>query len=362
MDVTELLERLAEPAVTARLRIWWGRARATLTAAQREGMRESGGAGAFDPAVMQMLRAELSRGDAVRRVARELAARSGRRGEGAGADPRIDALPLVLGQAAAKPAAMSALVWTWLGASDPELAAHLVHHARELAALPGLRRPLTREDPDLAAATEGGPGRLAHLASHLAELQVDDAAAWLEHVPAPYGRAEAATLAQQVAAIEAARAGAPRLARSEVAGFLRRAAAFFGQLAAQRLDPLGFALAPDASLETDPPLERRLELTRWARRAGHIICPRAPMMVLSIPVAAPWPLALELVATELGRGLDGATAMLLRLAGGGTMGLWRPAPLLVCFADEPADERGARFERWLANAYPHAVDEWRRWC
>jgi hypothetical protein len=147
----------------------------------------------------------------------------------------------------------------------------------------------------------------------------------------------------------------------ELAGFARRAAAFLVQLSAQGHDPLGFPLARDVELDVDPPLDRRIALAAWARRAGHQIGLRGQMQVLAIPVHAPWPLRLELIGAELGIGTCGGLGLFLRLDAGGTVPVIEHAPVMLILPAEPARDRGRRFERWLSGAYLQAVNAWHRW-
>jgi hypothetical protein len=83
------------------------------------------------------------------------------------------------------------------------------------------------------------------------------------------------------------------------------------------------------------------------------------MMILTIAVEAPWPLTLEVIASELGRGVSGAFGIVMRLCGEMALPSTLPAPMLLCIPEEPIELLGARFERWSQRAYPHAVDAWR---
>ena len=118
-----------------------------------------------------------------------------------------------------------------------------------------------------------------------------------------------------------------------------------------------------SAANADPALARRVEICAWARRAGHLISPRGTLMVVAISIKAPWPWRLELIAAEPGHGASGCLALLLRLAqeGHGTPVATARAPALLLVPDETDEERGARFERWLAIAYAHATAEWRAW-
>ncbi|MDX2091709.1 MAG: hypothetical protein SFX73_27865 [Kofleriaceae bacterium] len=333
----------AEPSSTRRVRELLARVRARLGAQQRDAMERWDLAAAWDGATLAELRADKLDLATLQRLAGKLASHSPSERI---LDVRVAALPQVMQFAAQRPAAVSALVWTWLGREHASLASHLIHVIRERAGLPGLRRTIGADEP------------LAVEPSWFADRQLEDAARWLAVLPPP----PAATVADTVAASEAQRAAAERIAVGELALFLRRAAAFFVHLSAAGVDPLGFTLGREAQLDVDPPISQRLEIAAWARSVGPVLCVRGQLVVLRIPVVdAPWALALEMIAAELGRGLGGGAGLMLRLRGDGVDVPARRAPLLLCLPGEPVDELGARFERWLAHAYPWAVDAWRPW-
>ncbi|MGE3459014.1 MAG: hypothetical protein AB7O24_28115 [Kofleriaceae bacterium] len=110
---------------------------------------------------------------------------------------------------------------------------------------------------------------------------------------------------------------------------------------------------------SDPPIDTRMEVAHWARTVGRTLCLRGQMVIMTIDVAAPWPLALEVIASELGRGISGAFGIVMRLRGHIALPATQAAPLLLCVPDESIELRGARFERWCQRAYPHAVAPWR---
>jgi hypothetical protein len=258
-------------------------------------------------------------------------------------DARVAALVTLIAFAPERPAVVSAIVWQWFGRELPAFAAHVLYAVRERAGLPAISHRHTADEPS----TVDG----------FADRQLDDIARWFEHVPAPI----AATLAEAVAATETQRATADRVGVAELAAFMRHSAQFFHVIAQRGLDPLGFALSRSAALVVDPSPDERLALTAWARGAGHAICPRGNLVVMRIAIDAPWACALELVAAELGSGGCGGAGLLLRLRGDVPVAPTRPQLLLLCLPGEPIEELGPRFERWLAQAYPAAVDTWRRW-
>ena len=243
-------------------------------------------------------------------------------------------------------------MWQLLGAHDPAVASHLVQLVRERAGLPGLRRLIAADEP---------PRSLTAQALHVpwfVNRQCEDAAASVEDIPAD----DADTLVATSHANGAQRDAAPRTPRGELVAFLQQAAKLLLHLSTRKLNPLGFPLERNAQLVVNPPLPVRLELATWARRAGHAVCLPGELVVARIPVHAPWPLALELIAVELGRGLCGGAGLLFRVRSSEAFAAPTRAPLMLCLPGEPIEERGGRCERWLAWAYPHAVDAWRVWC
>jgi hypothetical protein len=339
VDVTALAERHVEPASTARLRALIATARAEMTASQRAAMERDHVSAGFDGAIVRELRAGVLDLETWRRHAARLSSK-----EPAGFDARPDALAALIAGAPERPAVASALVWQAIGSAHPALAAHVVQVIRERAELPGLRARLAADEP------------AGSLVDWFADRQLEDAAGWIEHVPAP----EAPTLAAAIAQNEERRAGAARIAHEQIVPFLQRAASFVLALAQRGVDPLGFPLAREAELQVDLPLAQRLELAGWGRAAGRTLCLRGQLRVLRIAIAAPWPLALELINAELGHGGCGGGALLVRLAGAAPVRA-ATAPVMLCLPAEPIEELGPRFERWLARAYPAAVEAWRPW-
>jgi hypothetical protein len=361
--VTAPVERVAEPVATERLRALLAGARERLTASQRAAIamwdesrpldRPTSTAlrfGPVDRATLRRLAADLvKRRRAPSRAAPEAAA-------GGAPGDRFGEVARLLDGAAARPAVASALLWSWLAERDGGVfAAHLVQRVRELAGLPGYRRQIAADDERWRPSNS-----VAALTDAFADRQIEDACAWMEHVPAPLAAAEAAPLARQQAEIERMRAMAPRESAAEFAPFAQLAATFVVQLSARRLDPLGFPLGRDVELDRDPAVERRIEIAAWARQAGRLVSARGAMFVVRIAVRAPWPLRLELIAAELGVGACGGLGMVLRLAGDAPVAA-EHAPVLLCFPGEPPEERGPRFERWLSDAYPAATRAWRAW-
>lgn len=348
---------VAEPAATERLHALLSGGRARLTPDQLAALAAWEESRPLDRSTMTALQVGPIDPARLRKLAADLARRRHRSSTGAVEDG-FDRVPSVLAHAAARPAVASAILWTWLAAPDGgAFAAHLVQRVRELAGLPGIRRRLVASDPALQAASNDLPA----LVAAFVDRQLEDACAWMEHVPPPRAAAEAAPLSRQQAVIEDMRAQAPRVTAAELAGFAQLAATFLVQLSARRLDPLGFSLGREIQLDADPALERRIEIASWALGAGRSLCTRGQMFVVAIPVGAPWPLRLELIAAELGRGACGGLGMVLRLSGDAPVAMTERAPMLLCFPGEPTEERGPRFERWLSDAYPAATRAWRAW-
>jgi len=341
MDVNTILAR--EPASSARLQRWLEVVRARLAPAQLAAMERWGNTAPFAAGAQAAFRDGQVDVTTLMNVAHQLG-RAPR--DRAWLAERTGELPRVFEAARERPAVASALVWNWLGEAEPQLASNLVQAIRERAGLPGLRRRL--EVAEAPSAVD---------VAWFGDRQVEDAAAWLEHVPAPH----AATLSATIAAIEAQRA-AVATPITELAPFLRQVASFVVLLSTRALDPLGFPLSRDVSLVLDPPLAQRVELASWARSVQRAPCLRGQMIVMTLAVAAPWPLALEVIASELGSGTSGAFGVVMRLRAEVALPPGPQVPLLLCVPGEPIEERGARFERWSQRAYPHAVDAWRAWC
>ncbi|HSR97490.1 MAG TPA: hypothetical protein VLM79_10590 [Kofleriaceae bacterium] len=355
----DLFTRIAEPIATERLRGLLAGARERLTESQRRAMEAHEEQLPLDRATRTGLQIGPIEPARLRALAADLAKR--RKLPAPQADHVFDRVPGVLAHAAAHPVAVSAVLWSWLAPRHGgDFAVLLVQRVRELASLPGLQRRLEASDPALQRANDM-PG----LVTALLDRQLDDACAWMEHVPpplpAPTVAGDPASLSRQRAAIEDMRARAPHETVADFAAFARLAATFLVQLSARGLDPLGFSLGRDIQLDADPPVDRRLEIAAWALQAGRSLSPRGQMLVVAIPVAAPWPLRLELVAGELGRGACGGLGMVLRLVGEAPVVMTERAPMLLCFPGELPEERGPRFERWLSEAYPAAMRAWQAW-
>ncbi|MFN0250307.1 MAG: hypothetical protein ACKV2T_25740 [Kofleriaceae bacterium] len=190
-----------------------------------------------------------------------------------------------------------------------------------------------------------------------ADRQLEDAAAWMQNVPPPQGT----TLREITEKIVGERERARRVSITLLVPFIHRSASLFLGLSVRGLDPVGYPLRPDAQLDIDPSIERRLELTRWARAAGHAICLRGHMLTMTIPIQAVMPDAVQLIAAELGHGGCGGMVFLLRAVGPADVPPLSPAPAMFCLFDDDIEERGARFERWLGRAYAHAMQAWRLW-
>ncbi len=357
MDVTPLLERVTEPAITALVRVQLDRVDDRMSSWQREQLLLWNEARPFGADALNAVRNDVESAQRLRERAKRFRFAAGGPQISDVVAARIAEVAAVVVSAASKPAVASALVWSLLASTDEDLAAHLIQIIRERAGLPRVTSKPSREDPELAAAAANVPA----LVTWFSDRQVSDACALIEAVPVPYGPEEMASLATQSAAIADARTTTPRVAPSTFAAFARRVAAFLVELSTRKLDPLGFTLGREVQLESDPPLARRVELCAWARRAGHTISPRGALLVLAIPIEAPWPWCLELVAAEPGHGASGCLAILLRIASERAPVVTARAPALLLVPDEIDAERGARFERWLAAAYPHATSEWRAW-
>jgi hypothetical protein len=350
--VKQLIERTPEPAISEHVRVLLDRLDARLSPAQRDELLRWDDAVPHPADTINAVRRDIDSAERLRDRAVRFAEAAGRTYN---VYDRIDDAVAVIGQARAKPAVASALVWHLIGGRDEDLTSHLVQVIRERA---GLARLTTRiRGQDLGPETASVP----ELVVSFADRQVADACARIEAVPAPFGPEDAATLNRQMAAIADARNALPRVTVALVSGFAKRAAAFLVELSTRKLDPLGFALGRDLQLDHDPPLARRVEIAAWARRAGHLVSPRGALLVLRIPIMAPWPWHLELIAAEPGHGASGCVALLLRLASDATPPPTSRTPVLLFVPDEGDDERGARFERWLAIAYPSATAEWRAW-
>jgi hypothetical protein len=356
LDVNDVIVRVGEPASTERLRGLLSSVRARLSAAQADAMVIWEDALPFDGASLGALRGAVDDPVALRRQVALMRRRADQ--PPAGTDEQLAAVPALLQHAAAKPSVVSAMLWSWLRLPDGDIASQLVQLVRERAGLPPLRRRIAVDEPALAKAGGSGPALVACFADRV----VEDGCAWLGQVPPPLDPTLGATLSDQAVAVATARENAARVALADFAPFARRAASFLVQLSARGIDPVGFSLARDVQLDGDPTLSRRLEIAAWAQRAGHLVCAPGHLFVLSIAVDAPWPLVLELIAAEPGRGTGGGLGLLLRLHGGSSPPVTERAPMLLTFPGEPAEELGVRFERWLADAYPSAVGQWRAWC
>lgn len=335
---------MSEPPVTARLREHLADVTRRLDADQRTSVTKRNEPAAFDVAVLLRLRASLAP-DALESMARRLSHRAKRI-----ASPVHGARDVqgVMEHASARPAVVSLALWQLMGTNNAALASHLIQIVRERAELPSLRRPIETNEPTVV----DGATQLAWFA----DRQLADACVWMQNVPPPAG----STLSEIAAAIGSERERARRISMSSLVPFLKRAASLLLHLSTRDLDPLGFPLGTDAQLDMDPSIERRLELVRWARSAGHAVSPRGHVGTLTIPVQST-PHALQLVAAEPGHGACGGIAFLLRMLGPVSAPPLAQAPIMLCLPDDALDERGARFERWLRAAYPHAVDTWRVW-
>lgn len=347
MDVKALVEKVAEPAITAWARAHLEREQARMTPFQRDEMLLWDDAIPLTADTLNAVRKDVDDVDKLRDRAERFRT---------GAGVRMADVVTLFGRASDKPAVASALVWHLVGGVDTDLATHLIQLIRERAGLPRITAPFKIDDAGLATAAE----KLSTLVAWFCDRQVADVCSWCEAVPVPFGAGE--SLAVQMTALAEARSHTPRTTPSQFLGFARLAATFLVQLSAQRVDPLGYPLERDVQVENDPALERRVEVASWARRAGHLISPRGTLIVLAIPIQAPWPWRLELIAAEPGHGSSGCLGLLLRICADGKPSVVTArAPMLLLAPGEPDEERGARFERWLAQAYVHATSEWRAW-
>ena len=339
MDVARLLAGSPEPQTTAPLQAWVATVRARLSPAQRTTMERWFNDAPFDVGAQQGFRQDRFDAAFLAHLAHRLAAQ-----------PRAlhlaaheAAIAQIMAVAHERPAVASAFIWHLLGASAPELASNLVQAVRERAGLPGLRARIT------SAEHAAKPN-----ATWFDDRHLEDAAAWAEHIPT----SPTTSLADAIAQTEAQRA-ATGANIHELVPFVQQLAGFLVSISTAALDPLGFPLSRDAQLVADPPLATRMEIATWARTVRRSVCLRGQMLVLRLGVHAPWPLSLEVIACELGRGVSGAFALLLRLRGELAVPPATQAPVLLCLPGEPIERRGARFERWAPRAYVHAVDAWR---
>jgi hypothetical protein len=326
MDVKSLTQALVEPAITARVRDLLARLDSRATPAQREELLRWDDAVPHAADTVNAVRNDVDDAERLRARVARFAVAAGKRPSQA-LESRIADVPFVISQALAKPAVASAIVWTLVGSHDEDFASHLIQILRERAGLTRLTARVRGEDLADAGA------KLPSLVAWFADRQVADACAWLEAVPVAFGPEDAATLERQLSAIGEARQTTPRLPPALFAAFARRAAAFFVELSARNLDPLGFPLSRDVELETEPSLKRRVEIAAWAWRAGHVVAPRGTLAVLGIPIHAPWPWRLELIAVEPGHGASGCLALLLRIVGEGPPTSTSRAPALLFVPD-----------------------------
>lgn len=342
MDVNRLA--VAEPASSVRLQRWVVDARSRLTSDQKTAIDRWFNDVPFDSGALNAFRADQLDVETLSRLAQKLGKR-----QRDGVQLGENAAPIrgLLDTARERPAVASAVVWQLLGRTEPQLASHLIHAIRERAALPGLRQPI--ESAELPVKPD---------VTWFDDRQMEDAAVWAEHIPAP----TASNLAAAIEHTESQRAFTG-MQINVLVPFLQRVASFISTLSANGLDPLGFPLARDAQLVADPQFSRRLEVVAWGRSVGRTISLRGQMLILSIGVTAPWPLTLEIITSDLGRGASGALGITMRLRGESDLPPTpQPAPVLLHLPGEPVEILGGRFERWSQRAYPHAVDAWRRFA
>ncbi len=355
MDVKTLFQAHGEPAMTGRLRELLERVEARLTSAQRENMARWDDTVPHAAESINGVRNDVESPDRLRERARRFASAAG---IPSGAfDDRIGDLCRIVADAPTKPAVASSIIWLLLGNLDQEFASHLVQVIRERSGLPRLTSPIRNQDLVAAAVTD----KLPSLIGFFSDRQVADSGERIESISAPFGADDASTLNDQVVAIARVREAQPRVAPALFAAFARRAAAFLVELSTRQLDPVGFPLSREVQLEGEPSSARRVEIAAWARRVGHVVSPSGALLVLGIPIQAPWPWRLELIAGEPGHGASGCLSVLLRIVGDGTPPSSGRVPAFLLVNDEPDAERGSRFERWLAIAFPYATAEWRPW-
>lgn len=341
VDVARVLANVAEPSSSVRLAQWIGSVRARLTQDQRTSMERWFNDVPLDSGALNAFRANQLDVLTLSRIAQRLGRRDRKT-----IDLRERASPVatLVASAVNRPAVTSTIIWHLLGATEPELASHLIHAIRERAGLPGLRRRI--EPAELPVKPE---------VTWFDDRQTEDAAAWAEKIPAPI----ATTLADAIAHVEAQRASSNTQV-TKLVPFLQRTASFILTLSTQKVDPLGFALSRNARLVVDPPLTTRMDVAAWGRSVDRMLSLRGQMAILGIDVVSPWPLTLEIIATDLGRGASGALGVVMRLRGDVALPpTAEAAPVLLCMPDEPMEVLGGRFERWSQRAYPHAIDPWR---
>ncbi len=336
---------LPEPPVTQRLRTLLDEVRARLGDAQRRAIDAWNQPRGLDAAVLLRFRNSVDAA-AVEQMAKRLAYRAKRIAHRVEHSSDIRE---VVDHAAERPAATSAILWRLNGANNASLTSHLIQIVRERAGLPALRQVIHASEPTVL---DGVPQ-----VAWFADRQLEDACGWMENVPPP----TVGTLVELADTIAVERTRSQRISIESLVPFVKRAASLFLHLSTRGLDPLGFGLAADAQLDVDPSISQRLEVSHWARSAGRAICPRGHMLTLTIPIQTTAPHVLQLIAAELGNGLCGGLAFLLRLLGPANVPPLSRAPVMLCLPDDTIDERGARFERWLKVAYPHATQAWRVW-
>jgi len=332
-----------EPVATDRLRAFVASVRARLDAVQAYTIERWSNTVPFEMLVINSLRLGQHDVRSLRRFSLEIGP-----GEKL-VDEKLATIAPALAVAVEKPALASALIWHGIGQASPALASHLVHFVRLGAGLPGLRTRIAADEPSSLTG--------AYHVGWFSDRQYEDTALWIEAIPV----GTANTLGESIAAAERQRAGAARAPLEKIVAFLRLAASYLLLLSSRGFDPLGFKLQRDAQLIVDPPIDQRLSLASWARRSRRAICVRGQLALVRIPIAAPWPFTLELIAAELGRGGCGGFGLMLRLVGEITIAA-EALPMMLCLPGEPVEEWGSRFERWTMRAYPHAVDLWRPWC
>lgn len=341
MDVDRILASAFEPSTSRRLQVWVKGAQARLSPEQRTATERWVSTAPFEAGAMQALRTRQLDARYLRALAERLERRRLTKEERFA--ERAAPIARLFDLAPERPILASTLVWHSLGATAPKLASALIHVFRERAGLPGLRRSL---DPKQLPARPDS--------TWFEDRQFEDAAEWAEYIPAPRG----STLAEAITRVEQQRTTTGATI-TELVPFIQRTASFLQSLSRRSIDPIGFALAQQASLIGDPPLAKRFEVASWGRTVGRTLCLRGQMMIMTIAVQAPWPLAVEVIASELGRGVTGAFGILMRLRGEMALPSTLPAPVMLCLPGEEIEQRGARFERWSQRAYPHAVDAWR---
>jgi hypothetical protein len=248
-------------------------------------------------------------------------------------------------RAATEPAdALATLVWTLVRAQpfagrNEQAALVLAMRLAHDLALPVASVEACELDP-VFARTLAAP-EPDELAAYLTRVLWDDGLAFAEALS--LGEAPTRTLAEEHAALSAARARVHAIPGGELAGFAASAVAattaalvpLFGEVAAQPVVIEGHA--------------GRLAVALASAARGRVLSPHLPISAWRWALDEASGLEALLVVGSPGRGLSGATSVHLSLGG-------MPAPGLLLVPDEDAAARVERFARWIGEALVRALD------